>query len=125
MKYGRFIQDRKRSLIKQLLSETGAPFAFCSPSQISSDQRSTWKRYCPQGKRNTEPSREAELTARVRGRERFPGRPTLENQFFKKAIEHSLKEAKIKAASLTKLLSYPKDSNGVCIYGSPTENLQL
>ncbi len=61
MKYRRFTQDLKRSLIEQLLSETVGPAELCRRYNLSSGQLYTWKRQYAAGRLNAEPSREAEL----------------------------------------------------------------
>ena len=113
MKYRRFTQDFKRSLIEQLLSETVTPLELCRRYHISSGQLYTWKRHYAQGKLDPEPSREAELAARVQELERLLGRLTLENEFLKKAVRHSLRHAEKKDASLPKIAPLSKAFKGV------------
>ena len=93
MKYRRFTQDFKRSLIEQLLSEAATPLELCRRYNISSGQLYTWKRQYAQGKLNPEPFRAAELAARVRELERLLGKLTLENEFLKKGLQHSLSQS--------------------------------
>ncbi|NIR13356.1 MAG: transposase [Desulfobacterales bacterium] len=100
MKYRRFTPDFKRSLVEQLLSETATPTELCRRHNISSGQLYTWKRQYAQGKLEAEPSREAELAARVKELERLLGKVTLENEFLKKAVRNSLKQAEKKESSL-------------------------
>ena len=92
MKYRRFTQDFKRSIVEQLLSETVGPAELCRRYNISSGLLYTWKRQYADGKLNADPSREAELAARVRELERLLGKVTLENEFLKKAVQSSLKQ---------------------------------
>jgi transposase len=103
MKYRRFTIDFKRSLIEQLLSETVSVTELCRRYNISSGQLYTWKRQYAQGKLEPEPSREAELAARVRELECLLGKVTLENEFLKKAVRNSLKQAEKKESSLPKI----------------------
>jgi len=98
MKRRRFTQDFKRSIVEQLLSETVGPVELCRRYNISSGQLYTWKRQYADGKLDPEPSREAELKARVRDLERLLGKVTLENEFLKKAVRNSLKQAQKKKA---------------------------
>jgi transposase len=100
MKYRRFTQDFKRSIIEQLLSETVGPAELCRRHSISSGLLYTWKRQYAAGKLNAEPSREAELVARVQELERLLGKVTLENEFLKKAVRSSLKQTERKESSL-------------------------
>jgi transposase len=112
MKYRRFTPDFKRSLIEQLLSETAAPLELCRRYNISSGQLYTWKKQYAQGKLDPEPSREAELASRVRELERLVGKLTLENEFLKKAVRNSLKEAERRDASLLKTAPLSKAFKG-------------
>ena len=112
MKYRRFTQDFKRSLIEQLLSDAATPLELCRRYQISSGQLYTWKRQYAQGKLDPEPSREAELAARGRELERLLGKVTLENEFLKKAVRNSLKEAERKSSSFPKIAPLSKAFKG-------------
>jgi transposase len=112
MKYRRFTQDFKRSVIEQLLSETATPLELCRRYNISSGQLYTWKRQYAQGKLDPEPSREAELAARVQELERLVGKLTLENEFLKKAVKNSLKQAEKKDTSLPKIAPLSKAFKG-------------
>jgi transposase len=112
MKYRRFTQDFKRSLIEQLLSETASPLELCRRYNISSGQLYTWKKQYAQGKLDPEPSTEAELASRVRELERLVGKLTLENEFLKKAVKNSLKEAEKRDASLPKIAPLAKAFKG-------------
>ena len=100
MKRRRFTQDFKRSIVEQLLSETTGPAELCRRFNISSGQLYTWKRQYADGKLDPEPSREAELEARVRELERLLGKVTLENEFLKKAVRNGLKQIQKKESSL-------------------------
>jgi transposase len=100
MRRRRFTPDFKKSLVEQLLSETAGPAELCRRYNISSGQLYTWKRQYADGKLDPEPSREAELEARVRELERLLGKVTLENEFLKKAVRNSLKQTQKKESSL-------------------------
>ena len=102
MKRRRFTQDFKRSVVEQLLSETAGPAELCRRYNIASGQLYTWKKQYADGKLDLEPSREADLEARVRELERLLGKVTMENEFLKKAVRNSLKQAEIKRSSLPK-----------------------
>ena len=85
MKYRRFTQDFKRSLIEQLLSETVTPLEICTHYHISSGQLHPWKRHYAQGKLDPEPS---------------------------KAVKHNLKQAEKKESSLPKIAPLSKAFKG-------------
>lgn len=112
MRYRRFTQDFKRSVVEQLLSETVGPVELCRRYNISSGQLYTWKKQYAGGKLNSEPSREAELTARVQELERLLGKVTLENEFLKKAVRSSLKQTERKESSLPKIAPLSKAFKG-------------
>ena len=112
MKYRRFTQDFKRSIVEQLLSKAATPTELCRRYNISSGQLYTWKRQYTQGKLDLEPSREAELAARVRELERMLGKVTLENEFLKRAVRNSLRQAEKKDSSLPKIAPLSKVFKG-------------
>ncbi len=112
MKHRRFTQDFKRSIVEQLLSETVGPAELCRRYTISSGQLYTWKRQYADGKLNAEPSREAELAARVKELERLLGKVTLENEFLKKAVQSSLKQTARKESSLPRIAPLSKAFKG-------------
>ena len=80
MKRRRFTQDFKRSVVEQLLSEVAGPAELCRRYNIASGQLCTWKKQYADGKLDPEPSREADLEARVRELERLLGKVTLEEK---------------------------------------------
>ena len=103
MRYRRFTRDFKRSTVEQLLSETVGSAELCRRYNISSGQLYTWKRQYADGKLDAEPSKEAELAARVQELERLLGKVTLENEFLKKAVRSSLRQTERKESSLPKI----------------------
>ncbi len=112
MKYRRFTQDFKRSLVEQLLSETVGPAELCRRYNLSSGQLYTWKRQYADGKLTAEPSREAELAARVRELECLFGKVTLENEFLKKAVRSNLKQTEKRESSLPRIAPLSKAFKG-------------
>lgn len=112
MKYRKFTLEFKRSIIEQLLSETIGPTELCRRYNISSGLLHTWRRHYAEGKLTAEPSREAELAARVRELERLLGKVTLENEFLKKAVRNSLKQTEKKESSLPTITPLSKAFKG-------------
>ena len=108
MRRRRFTQDFKRSLVEQLLSETAGPAELCRRYNISSGQLYTWKRQYADGKLDPEPSREAELEARVRELERLLGKVTLENEFLKKPYATASNKLRNKKVHCPKLPPHRK-----------------
>jgi transposase-like protein len=87
MKRRRFIPEFKRSIVEQLLSEAADPAEICRRYNLSSGQLYTWKKQYAQGHFDPEPSREAELAARVAELERLLGKVTMsENNLMKTTI---------------------------------------
>jgi len=112
MKYRKFTPEFKRSIVEQLLSETAGPAELCRRYNLSSGQLYIWKKQYANGKLDSEPSREAELAARVRELERLLGKVTLENEFLKKAVKNSLKQTEKKESSLPKTAPLSKALKG-------------
>jgi len=112
MRRRRFTQDFKRSVVEQLLSETASPAELCWRYNIASGQLYTWKKQYAEGKLDLDPSREAELEARVGELERLLGKVTLENEFLKKALRNSLKQFQKKESSLLKTVPSSKTLKG-------------
>jgi transposase len=112
MKYRKFTPEFKRSVVEQLLSETAGPAELCRRYNLSSGQLYIWKKQYANGKLDSEPSREAELAARVRELERLLGKVTLENEFLKKAVKNSLKQTEKKESSLPKTAPLSKALKG-------------
>lgn len=112
MKYRRFTQDFKRSLIEQLLSETVGPAELCRRYNLSSGLLYLWKKQYTDGKLHAEPSREAELAARVRELECLLGKVTLENEFLKRAVRNTLTRTERKESSLPKIAPLSKAFKG-------------
>jgi len=112
MKYRKFTQDFKRSIVEQLLSKTVTLTGLCRRYNISSGQLYIWKRQYIEGKLDPEPSKEAELADRVRELECLLGKVTLENDFLKKALKNSLKQAEKRESSLPKIAPLSKAFKG-------------
>jgi transposase len=112
MRYRKFTPEFKRSIVEQLLSETAGPAELCRRYNLSSGQLYTWKKQYANGKLDSEPSREAELAARVRELERLLGKVTLENEFLKKAVKNSLKQTEKKESSLPRTAPLSKALKG-------------
>jgi transposase len=112
MKYRRFTQDFKRSIIEQLLSETVGPAELCRRYSISSGLLYARESQYAADKLDAEPSREAELTARVQELERLLGKVIMENEFLKKAVQHNLKRTEKRESSLPRIAPLSKAFKG-------------
>jgi transposase len=85
-----FSQEFKRQVVQELLSGESRPAQLCRRHNISSSLLYHWKRQYGRGKFNNEPTAEGALKDRIEKLERLVGRLTLENEFLKKGLEHSL-----------------------------------
>ncbi len=112
MKRRRFTPEFKRSIVEQLLSEAARPAEICRRYNLASGQLYTWKKQYAQGHFDSEPFKEAELTARVAELERMLGKVTMENEFLKKAVRNSLKQTQKKDSSFPKIAPLSKAFKG-------------
>ena len=112
MRRRKFTTEFKRSIVEQLLSQAAGPAEICRRYNLSSGQLYTWKKQYSQGKLDSLPSREAELSARVQQLEQMLGKVTLENEFLKKALKNSLKQTEKKQSSLPKIAPLSKAFKG-------------
>ncbi len=88
-----FSQEFKRQIVEELLSGESRPAQLCRRHNISSSLLYHWKKQYGRGKFNNEPTAEAALKDRIEKLERLVGRLTLENEFLKKGLEHSLSQS--------------------------------
>jgi transposase len=88
-----FSQEFKRQVVEELLSGESRPAQLCRRHNISSSLLYHWKKQYGRGKFNNEPSSEGALKDRIERLERLVGRLTLENEFLKKGLEHSLSQS--------------------------------
>ncbi len=88
-----FSLEFKRQAIEELLSEESRPAQICRRYNISSSLLYHWKRQYSRGKFNNEPTEEAALKDRIEKLERLVGRLTLENEFLKRGLQHSLSQS--------------------------------
>ena len=88
-----FSQEFKRQVVEELLSGESRPAQLCRRHNISSSLLYHWKKQYGRGKFNNEPTAEGALKDRIEKLERLVGRLTLENEFLKKGLEHSLNQS--------------------------------
>ncbi len=87
-----FSLDLKRQVVEELLSGESRPAQLCRRHNISSSVLYHWKKQYSRGKFNNEPTEEAALKDRIDKLERLVGRLTLENEFLKRGLRHSLSQ---------------------------------
>ena len=88
-----FSQEFKRQIVEELLSGESRPAQLCRRHNISSSLLYHWKKQYGRGKFNNEPTAEAALKDSIEKLERLVGKLTLENEFLKKGLEHSLSQS--------------------------------
>jgi transposase len=88
-----FSQEFKRRVVEELLSGESRPAQLCRRHNISSSLLYHWKKQYGRGKFDNEPTAEAALKDRIEKLERLVGRLTLENEFLKRGLEHSLSQS--------------------------------
>ena len=88
-----FSLELKRRVVEELMSGESRPAQLCRRYDIASSVLYHWKKQYSRGKFNNEPSEEGALKDRIEKLERLVGKLTLENEFLKKGLEHSLSQS--------------------------------
>jgi transposase len=89
-----FSLEFKRQVVEELMSGESRPAQLCRRYNITSSVLYHWKKQYSRGKFNNEPTEEGALRDRVEKLERLVGKLTLENEFLKKGLEHSLSQSR-------------------------------
>ncbi len=76
-----------------MMSGESHPAQLCRRYQISPSLLYHWKRQYSRGKFNNEPTEEGALRDRIEKLERLVGKLTLENEFLKRGLQHSLSQS--------------------------------
>ena len=88
-----FSLEFKRQVIEELLSGESGPAQLCRRYNITSSLLYHRKKQYSRGKFNNEPTEEGALLDRIEKLERLVGKLTLENEFLKKGLQHSLSQS--------------------------------
>lgn len=96
----KFRPEFKRQVIEELLSGISTPAQVSRRYEISSGLLYHWKKQYAKGGFETPPDQTAALEERVRKLEQLVGKLTLENEFFKKAVQRTLEPIKKSDSSL-------------------------
>ena len=83
----------KRRVVEELMSGESRPAQLCRRYSITSSVLYHWKKLYSRGKFNNEPTEEGALKDRIEKLERLVGKLTLENEFLKKGLQHSLSQS--------------------------------
>lgn len=95
-----FTAEFKRQVVEEMLSGTTRAAQLCRRYNLSRGLVYHWKKQYAKGKLNNEPDQEEALLDRINKLEQMLGKLTLENEFLKKALQHTLKEQEKKESSL-------------------------
>jgi transposase-like protein len=95
-----FSLEFKRQVVEELLTGESRPVQLCRRYNITSSVLYHWKKQYSRGKFNNEPTEEGALQNRIEKLERLVGRLTLENEFLKKGLQHSLSQSQRNGKSL-------------------------
>ena len=88
-----FSIEFKRQIVEELLSGTSRSAQLCRRHNISASLLYHWKKQYSRGKFNNEPTEEGALKDRIEKLERLVGKLTLENEFLKRELQHSLSQS--------------------------------
>ena len=95
-----FTLEFKRQVVEELLSGESRPAQICRRHNIYPSVLYHWKKQYCRGRFNNEPTEEAALKDRIEKLERLVGRLTLENDFLKRGLQHSLSQSQQNGKSL-------------------------
>ena len=95
-----FSLEFKRQAVEELMSGESRPAQLCRRYNITTSVLYHWKKQYSQGKFNNEPTEEGALQDRIEKLERLVGKLTLENEFLKKGLQHSLSRSQRNGKSL-------------------------
>ena len=88
-----FSVEFKRQVVEEVMSGESRPAQICRRYNISSSLLYHWKRQYSRGKFNNEPTEEGALRDRIEKLERLVGKLTLENEFLKRGLQHSISQS--------------------------------
>ncbi len=83
------------------MSGESRPAQLCRRHNITSSVLYHWKKQYRRGRFNNEPTEEGAFRDRIEKLERLVGKLTLENEFLKKGLQHSLSQSQRNGKSST------------------------
>ena len=105
-------------VVEELMSGESRPAQLCRRYNIISSVLYHWKKQYSRGKFDNEPTEEGALKDRIEKLERLVGKLTLENEFLKKGLQHSLSQSQRNGKSLP-LSSTSSGISATAIAGLP------
>ena len=88
-----FSLEFKCRVVEELMSGESRPAQLCRRYNITTSVLYHWKKQYSRGKFNNEPTEEGALKDRIERLERLVGKLTLENEFLKKGLQHSISQS--------------------------------
>jgi transposase-like protein len=88
-----FSLEFKRRVVEEFMSGESRPTQLCRRYNITSSVLYHWKKQYSRGKFNNEPTEEGALRDRIEKLERLVGKLTLEHEFLKRGLQHSLSQS--------------------------------
>ena len=88
-----FSLEFKRWVVEELMSGESRPAQLCRRYNITTSVLYHWKKQYSRGKFNNEPTEEGALRDRIEKLERLVGKLTLENEFLKRGLQHSISQS--------------------------------
>jgi len=106
-----FSLEFKRRVVEELISDESRPAQFYRRYNICTSLLYHWKKQYSRGKFNNDPTEEGALQDRIEKLERLVGKLTLENEFLKKGLQHSLSQSQRngKSSGYGVVLASPSD----------------
>jgi len=89
-----FSLEFKRRVVEELMTGESRPAQLCRRYNMTSSVLYHWKKQYSRGKFNNEPTEEGALKDRIEKLERLVGKLTLENEFLKRGLQHSLSQSR-------------------------------
>ena len=88
-----FSLEFKRQVVEDLMSGESRPAQLCRRYNTTTSLLYHWKKQYSRGKFNNEPTEEGAFKDRIERLERLVGKLTLENEFLKKGLQHSISQS--------------------------------
>ena len=89
-----FSLEFKRRVVEELMTGESRPAQLCRRYNMTSSVLYHWKKQYSRGKFNNEPTEEGALKDRIEKLEWLVGKLTLENEFLKRGLQHSLSQSR-------------------------------
>ena len=96
----RFSQEFRRRVVEEMLSGISGPAQLIRKYEISGGLIYHWKKRCEQGKLGNESTHPEYFKQRIKELECMVGKLTMDNEFLKKTLEHTIEATRKKESLL-------------------------